>query len=138
MNKPTGLSHWQRGDGFPSDAYFTAVVDAIQARWVLVADWWRDVDWGWTAEIARESYLDGPVGYAEHGLFIGWRCDEMDEPQHATDFTARGEVNTGWHWVPHTKPGALGDFIREFDELAWLAEPEEVADAVADLVRGSR
>ena len=42
----------------------------------------------------------------------------------------------GWYWVPYSKPQeALGDFTKEFD-LAYLAEPSEVAAAVWALVLG--
>jgi hypothetical protein len=131
------LSRWQREDGFPSDEYFDEVVDAIQARGVKLKDWWRNEAWEWQAEVEPDSLAGGSAAaHAAHGLHIGWRCDEDDEPEHAEDFTTRGAVNTGWHWVLHTRPGALGDRFVEFDDLVWLAEPSEVALAVLRLVRG--
>jgi hypothetical protein len=85
-------------------------------------DYDREEDW--------EVVARGPVAWADLGLFISWRCGETDEQQHADDFTG-----LGWYWVPYTKPGAPGDFAKGFD-LAYLAEPAEVAAAIWALVLG--
>ena len=126
----TTLDCWQRPDGFPSDAYFDAVESALLAAGVGINWSSREEDWEWTVELAKESYTDGPLGWAKHGLYVSWRCDEMDEPAHADDFTG-----LGWYWVPYSRPQtACGDFAREF-ELPYLAEPEQVAAAVAALIK---
>lgn len=129
MSEP---SRWQREDGFPSDAYFKAVVDAIRSAGLDVADWFREEAWEWNLELAPESFQGGRLGSNVLGLFISWRCDEHDEPTGADDFTG-----FGWYWVPYSRgDSALGDFAKEFEELPWLAEPSAVADAVVRLVRG--
>lgn len=126
------LSRWQQADGFPAKAYFQAVAKALEDAGVTVAGWDIEEPWEVTYEIARDVVAAGPLAWAEHGLYISWRCDERDEPKHADDFS-----DLGWYWVPYTKRGALGDFAKEFD-LAYLAEPGEVAAVVAGLVKGGR
>ena len=133
----TALSRWQREDGFPSDEYFIAVTAAIKARGIPLIDPEREEPWDWAAEVDEAIVATGPMARAKHGLFLKWRCDQEDEPTHAEDFTPIHQLYTGWHWVSCSKPGALGDRAENFD-LAWLAEPDEVADAVVDLVRGTR
>lgn len=125
------LDEWQREDGFPRDEYFDAVVEALGELGIDFEDWRRDEDWEFNLGIARASYADGPMGWAKYGLWISWRTNEEDEPKHADDFSG-----LGWYWVPYSKSSqeALGDFAREFDGLAYLAEPADVAAAVADLI----
>lgn len=132
------MSHWQRTDGFPSDDYFAAVEEALQQRRVTFASNWRDEDWDYTIELWETDDSDapppesGPMSWADHGLYVCWRVDEGSEPRHADDF---GDLwgDHGWYWVPHTKPGALGDRMVQF-ELPYLAEPADVADAVYQLL----
>lgn len=129
------LDEWQREDGFPRSEYFQAVIDALAAGGVDVEEWTREEDWEFNAKLAESSYMDGPLRWARYGLWLSWRVDELDEPAHADDFTG-----LGWYWVPYSKSEqeALGDFAREFDGLAYLAEPADVAAAVADLIRPRR
>lgn len=124
------LDPWQGEDGFPKDEYFEAVADALAAELIDVEHWWRDEPWDVSFSLEYETYQDGPLSWAEHGLYITWRTEEDDEPKHADDFNG-----LGWYWVPYSKPQtALGDFAKQF-ELPYLAEPAEVAKAVADLIR---
>lgn len=125
------LDPWQREDGFPKDEYFDAVVKALDAVSVEVEHSWRDEPWDFAIELARAAYKNGPLKWAKYGLYINWRTAEEDEPKHADDFTG-----LGWYWVPYTKPNeALGDFAKQF-EIHPLAEPADVAAAIAALVRG--
>jgi hypothetical protein len=126
----TELDHWQREDGFPSDAYFEAVTAALAAAGVTLEDWNREEDWEVNYQVDPELVAKGPLAWATHGLYVSWRCDEHDEPQHAEDFTG-----LGWYWVLYSKQSALGDFAKEF-VLAYLAEPGDVAEAVRNLVTG--
>jgi hypothetical protein len=126
------LDPWQREDGFPSDEYFDAVESAFLAAGIHI-DWSsREEDWEYNVKLAEDVYADGPLAWAVHGLFISWRCDQDDEPTHADDFTG-----LGWYWVPYSKPQtACGDFAKDL-ALPYLAEPADVAAAVAALVRGA-
>ncbi|MCA1191674.1 hypothetical protein [Saccharopolyspora sp. 6V] len=125
----SNLSQWQREDGMPADAYFDAVAEELAERGINVASGGREEGWDFTIEIARESYSDGPLGWATYGLYVVWRCDEHDEPKGQDDFTG-----LGWYWVPHSTRDALGDYAKQFD-LPYLAEPAEVAAAVQILIR---
>ncbi len=130
MTEPLTLDRWQRPDGFPSDAYFDAVESALLAAGIGIESSSREEDWEYVVELAPDAYRDGPLSWARHGLYISWRCDEQDEPTHADDFTGLGR-----YWVPYSKPQtACGDYAEEF-LLPYLAEPEQVAAAVAELVR---
>lgn len=124
------LDRWQREDGFPSDEYFDAVESALLTAGIGI-DWSsREEDWEWNVKLSDDAYANGPLAWAKHGLFVSWRCDQDDEPTHADDFTG-----LGWYWVPYTKPQtACGDFAKEF-ELPYLAEPDQVAAAVVDLIK---
>lgn len=124
------LSRWQQEDGFPSKAYFEAVAKALEDAGVTLAGWDIEEPWEVNYEISPDVVASGPQRRAVEGLYVSWRCDEADEPEHADDFSG-----LGWYWCPYTKPGAGGDFAKEFD-LAYLAEPGEVAEAVAGLVKG--
>jgi hypothetical protein len=62
----------------------------------------RDEPCEYRVEISREAYSHGPMSWADHGLFLVWRCDEEDAPRHACDFSG-----AGWCWVPYTQPGLL-------------------------------
>lgn len=124
------LDPWQRPDGFPSDTYFKAVVDALNAAGIPVKHSSREEDWEFVIELDPSAYASGPLSWAEHGLYVSWRCDDECEPGHADDFDG-----LGWFWVPYSRPHtAAGDFVRQFP-LPFLAEPGEVAAAVAALVR---
>lgn len=125
------LSRWQQADGFPAKAYFEAVAKALEDTGVTLEDWNIEEPWEVNYEISQDVVATGPKRWAVEGLYVSWRCDEADEPEHADDFS-----DLGWYWVPYTKRGALGDFAKEFD-LAYLAEPDQVAAAVAGLVKGS-
>lgn len=130
MTETRTLDPFQRPDGFPDAAYFDAVESALLAAGVPIELSSREEDWEYVIELAPEAYRAGPLGWARHGLFISWRCDEQDKPTHADDFTG-----LGWYWVPYSKPQvAQGDYAEEFD-LSYLAEPEQVARAVADLIK---
>lgn len=127
-------SVWQRQDGFPTDAYFTAVEHALRARGVLFADSCRNEDWEYTLELwdAEDPREDGPMSWADHGLYVSWRVAEDSEAQHADDF-GTFQNDLGWYWVPYTKPEALGDYAQSFG-LPYLATPDAVAQAVAELL----
>lgn len=131
MIRRTDLDPWQRPeDGFPSDAYFQAVVDTLTAADIHVEDWGREEAWEVNYSLAYAAYADGPLAWAKHGLYVSWRCDQDNEPQHPDDFTG-----PGWYWVPYTKPNtAGGDYAEKFDTLPYLAEPQDVAEAVAALI----
>lgn len=122
-------SPWQREDGFPSDAYFDAVISAIESAGVEVGEGNREEDWEYNIELHPDSYLGHWGRAAAHGLYVSWRCDEMDDPQDQDDFTG-----WGWYFVPYSREGeALGDYSKSLN-LPYLAEPGEVADAVKTLV----
>lgn len=125
------LSEWQREDGFPTDAYFDAVDAAIEASGVGIVQSNREEDWEYNIELDPRSYLSHWGSSAAHGLYVSWRCDEIDDPQHADDFTG-----WGWYFVPYSREGeALGDYSKSLD-LAWLEEPRHVAEAVRRLASG--
>ena len=134
------LSPWQRPeDGFPSDAYFEAVAAALTEAGVPAYEWNREEDWEVNYRIDRDIVARGPLHCtARHGLYISWRCEETDNPLSADEHTPDGGfTGYGWYWVPYSKDDtALGDFAREFEELAYLAEPSAVAAAVWALVLG--
>jgi hypothetical protein len=119
------IDPWQRPeDGFPSDAYFEAVAAALRAAGVHLNDWNREEDWEVNYELADDVIALSPLAWAEHGLYVSWRCDEADEP------LSSGFTGLGWYWVPYSKPQvALGDFAEQF-EINELAEPADVAAAV--------
>lgn len=121
---PPSMSPWQGEDGFPTDGYFKAVHKALTDAGVTVDDWWRDEDWDVSFELGEGSRR----GYA--ALCVAWRVDEMDAPKHANDFTGHG-----WIWVAYYTDAqkALGDHVEDFP-LAYLAETEDIAAAVAALV----
>lgn len=127
------LSRWQRReDGMPTDEYFTAVEDAVEKRGIIVEDTSREEDWEYNLQLAPESYREGPLAWATHGLYVSWRVDEMSEPKHAEDFGQQhGDI--GWYWVPYTSRDALGDFSKPLG-LPYLAEPDEVAAAIHALI----
>ncbi len=134
----TVLSPWQHpDDGFPTDAYFDAVETALTARGIVVADSWRDEPWDYTLQLWDEETAPkhGPLSWASHGLSVAWSVDDV-EPRHADDFGDPAD-DTGWYWVPYTRPDALGEFTRSLG-VPVLAEPGEVADAVAALLAGRR
>lgn len=131
------LSRWQREDGLPSDEYFSAVEAAVEQRGITIEDAFREEDWEYNLKLASESYGHGPLAWVTHGLFVSWRVDEASEPKHADDF---GQLysDMGWYWVPYTTDDALGDFSKQF-LLPYIAEPDEVATAIHDLVtKGSQ
>ncbi|MBO0871824.1 MAG: hypothetical protein J2P19_00365 [Pseudonocardia sp.] len=128
------LSRWQRPDGFPRREYFDAIEDALEARGIDFTDSWRDEDWDYTLELwdDENSPEFGPMRWATHGLYVTWRVDEDSKATHADDFGhLYGDV--GWSWVPYTQPAALGNYSKPF-ELRYLAEPDEVAAAVHQLL----
>jgi len=125
------LSKWQREDGFPSDEYFDAVLAALEEAGVGVVEANREDDWEYNVELDPDTYLGHWGRAAAHGLYVSWRCDEMDEPQHEDDFSG-----WGWYYVPYSREGeALGDYAKSLD-LAYIAEPREVAAAVQDVATG--
>lgn len=136
----TTLDKWQREDGWPSDDYFTAIEVALADVGVAVHDSWRNEDWDATLELDRKAYMDGPLGWAKHGVFIGWRADEECDPLTDEEFRS----SPAWRWVPYSKPqAALGDFVKDLEHPEFpgspidpLEEPEVVAAAVLKLVRG--
>lgn len=116
-------------DGFPSDGYFEAVAAALRATGIHLNDWNREEDWEVNYELADDVVDASPLAWAEHGLYVSWRCDQDDEPL-TSGFTApAGLAAPGWYWVPYSKPQAGGDFAKEF-AINELAEPEDVAAAV--------
>lgn len=130
MTATPARGKWRREDGFPSDAYFDAVDAALAGAGVPACDYNREEDWEVNYQIDPEVVARGPAAWADHGLFVSWRCDEHDDALGPDGFTG-----LGWYWVPYTKRGALGDFAKGLD-LAYLAEPSEVAAAVRALVLG--
>lgn len=130
MTESTTLSRWQdpENDGFPTDQYFTQVEKALKTLGIGIEEAWRDEDWDYTLQLA-EGYTDG---YAK--LYVSWRVDEMSEPLKGEWPPTVGGM-CGWYWVPYSNPDkSLGDFAKSFD-LPVLAEPDEVAAAVAALVK---
>ncbi len=128
------LDPWQRPeDGFPSDAYFEAVAADLRAAGVQLNDWHREEAWEVVYELADDVVAASAYAWAEHGLYVSWRVDEQSEPL-TEGFTAIGGLDLpGWFWVPYSKPGAGGDFAKNFG-IAELAEPEDVAAAVWQLL----
>lgn len=127
----TALNRWQdpEKEGFPADAYFTAVEKALAAAGVT-GQGWRDEDWEYSIEL-DEAFT---IGYAK--LYISWRVDEDSEPLTGNWEPLHSRI-CGWYWVPYsTDDKACGDFSKSFG-IPVLAEPEDVAAAVVELVKGS-
>lgn len=116
----TQRSPWQDRDGFPTADYFSQVLTALAAADVEVLDSYREEYWEWDAQIGGTAWPE---------LWISWRCDEHDAPDHESDFTG-----LGWYWVPYSNPQGPGDRAEKFTELRYLADPAAVASAVAELV----
>lgn len=132
MTAETTVGRWQREDGWPSDAYFDAVDKAVQAAGIDIADGWRDDDCDFTLQLG--DGVAARLGYAK--VFVSWRVGEESEPLRG-EWDALHSGIAGWYWVPYSdEQKALGDFAKEFD-VPLLAEPEQVAKAVAGLVNGS-
>lgn len=124
------LDRWQdpENEGFPTDAYFTAVEKALAAAGIT-GQGWRDEDWEYSIELDEAFTGD----YAR--LYISWRVDEDSEPLKGEWLPTSGGM-LGWFWVPYSDDQkACGDFARSFN-LPVLEEPEQVAAAVAELVKG--
>ena len=123
------VGRWQRPDGWPTDAYFDAVTEAIHAAGITVADSWRDDDHDFTLQLGEAEAQQ--IGYVK--LYISWRVGEDTDPLKDEWYCLQGGVG-GWYWVPYSsEQKALGDFAKEFP-VDVLAEPEQVAKAVADLI----
>ncbi len=142
------LSPWQSPeDGFPTDAYRDAVMAALEKAGIKVHDYWRDEPWDFNFELDRGSFNAGDFPPGTQDLVIGWRVGEESEPLEAKPddswrgFEAVGQI-TGWHYVP-CKADSTGPYVRELchpdypnSPIDALAEPSEVAECVAALVRG--
>lgn len=123
----TDPGRWQRDDGFPTEDYFACVAEALAEVGVDIEGCTRESDTEFTIDLDPRCYLGGPLDWSWLGLTVSWRCGDDDKPTRVDDFTG-----PGWHWVPYTGGGAVS--AREFDGLGYLAEPGDVAAAVADLI----
>lgn len=120
----TTISRWIGADGWPTDAYFDAVADALAAAGISLVEWRREEPWSITFHLDPQHA--GP-DYAE--VYVGWEVGEED------DLTG-GEVHgPGWHWVPYTDVQKPGVFAKELP-VDLMAEPEQVAAAIAGVVAG--
>ncbi len=141
------LSPWQDpDDGFPKDAYFDAVIVALEKAGVGVHDSFRNEDSEFAIVLYRGAYQDGPVAPA-HDVLVGWRVDEESDPAHLGDdeswYGWHGSgLEPGWFWM-RRKPSGEGinpAFLPHPESAASpmdpLEEPDVIAAAVAALVRG--
>jgi hypothetical protein len=125
------LSRWQDpdNDGYPTRAYFDAVEQVLTAAGVTIDSAWREEAWEFSFELGGDSTM----GYAS--LYISWRVDEESSPL-TGEWEPLHSGICGWYWVPYSRTDtACGDFAKAFD-LPVLAEPEQIAAAVANLVKG--
>ncbi|MFC5724145.1 hypothetical protein ACFP1Z_28660 [Streptomyces gamaensis] len=122
------LDHWQQPGGWPRDDYFKAVHDSIAAMGIQPEDWWQGDPWE-GAIILGEDALTGTrfQGYDE--VVVSWRVGQDCEPRHADDFTG-----DGWYLVIARADNRQ---VRELARLPYLAEPEQVAEAVRTALTGS-
>jgi len=127
------LDHWQQTNGpakgFPTSDYFKAVHDAIAARGIQPENWFQGDPWE-GAVVLDENSLTNTRAADYDEVIVSWRVEQDCEPKHPDDFDGYG-----WYLV-YTR----GDKhqVREFaTPLPYLAEPEQVADAVS-AVLGAR
>ncbi|GII05824.1 hypothetical protein [Planobispora takensis] len=119
------ISPWQRPDGWPSDAYFSAVEQALNAVGVGVCRTDRDEDWDYSVvDLAQEQAHRS--GYLE--VCVIWRTRPPDQ---LTD--AEGSAGD-WYWMIFRAQNPLDDRIEPL-ALPHLAEPGELAQAVAAVLR---
>ncbi|WP_327359722.1 hypothetical protein [Streptomyces sp. NBC_01304] len=117
------LDRWQQPDGFPKDAYFKAVHDAIAAHGTPPESWWHGDPWEGAIILDGESLAGtGATDYDE--VVVSWRVDQDCEPRHVDDFEG-----SGWYLVMIRGENRQ---VRDFTtSLPYLPEPEQVAQAVA-------
>ena len=120
----TITGRWIGDDGWPSDDYFDAVTNALAAAEICVVEWRREEFWSVTFHLDPKHA--GP-DYA--ALYVGWEIGEED------DLAADEVHGPGWHWVPYTDVQAAGVFVKDLG-VDLLAEPEQVAAAIAGVVAG--
>lgn len=131
MTESTTLSRWQdpKNDGYPTDEYFDAVIKALETAGITIYDAWRDEPYDYTIKLGDSEAA--ALDYAS--VYVSWRVGEESEPL-TGDWQTIGGIR-GWYWVPYSRDDkAGGDFAKSFD-LPILAEPEQVAAAVAELVK---
>lgn len=123
------LNRWQDPEnGFPLVEYFNEVAKAVIAAGVAVETGWREELWDATLSLGHGFRR----GY--ESLYVGWRVDEESTPL-TGDWRPLHSGICGWHWVPYRDAqSALGERAEPLD-VGVLAEPEQVAAAVAALVR---
>lgn len=130
------LSKWQGEDGFPTDAYLIAVVEALKAAGVAIETWWRDEPWDAVIELHESAFNPASFPKGTAGLAIGWRVDEESDPLRLSEdeswhgFQPVGGI-TGWWWMPTR---STGEGIRVEPLAEALDEPEDVAAAVKEIV----
>ncbi|WP_119728369.1 hypothetical protein [Thermomonospora amylolytica] len=118
----TTLTRWQDpDDGYPTPAYWDAVTTALTAAGIGLADATDEGD-GYSYRLTDED--SARIGYPK--VYIAWDVDERLED---------GEfVGYGWCWIAYDSADAWkGSRVERFD-LPYLADPEKVARAVADLI----
>lgn len=120
------LDHWQQPNGFPTLDYFRAVAEALEAAGITLESWHNDEGWDAAFTVDRNLIDPDSGNRPQRGAFLGWRCGEYDDPQHADDFTGEG-----WFWCPSTDADKPGDYVVKLRELPYLAEPAQVAAAFA-------
>ncbi|GIH96362.1 hypothetical protein ACFFMN_38935 [Planobispora siamensis] len=119
------LSPWQRPDGWTSDAYFGAVEEALNAVGIGVCRAERDEDWDYSVvDLAPEqAHRSGCLE-----VCVLWRTRAPDQ------LTSAEESGDGWYWMLFRARNPLDDRVEDLP-LSHLAEPEQVAQAVAVLLR---
>jgi hypothetical protein len=119
----TTLSRWQDAEGYPTEEYFAKVEITLEDTGVVILDGWRDEPWDYVVRI-------DPEGRPYERLLVSWVVDEHCDP------LGDGFTGYGWCWVPYTRVGqGAADQIKQLD-VDYLAEPEQVAAAVAEMMKG--
>lgn len=121
------LDRWQDDTGWPTDDYFAAVAGRLTDPTTPVLSWHHDEPWEGAVELAEDGV---PAGWDE--AHLAWRVEQDCEPTHADDYAGEG-----WYLLltRTNDSGQESHTIRSLN-VAYLAEPLDVAQAARTLLRG--
>lgn len=121
------LDLWQQPNGWPRDAYFETVHDALVATGIKPDDWHHAEPWE-AAIVLGADALKGSRFERYDEVVVSWRVDQDRDPKHVDDFDGEG-----WYLVL-SRDG--NQQIRDLPGLPYLPEPDHVAHVVAEKLHG--